>query len=102
MWACECANWATQDVIAKYKDTGNLSDHCVFVEPANKSLILPDTLGYSGDIIQFTGQYYVDEGYPNDYVKGEQQVDKAKVFRYTSFKIIKSNHYDFIINDKDK
>lgn len=91
MWACECANWATQDVLAKYQDTGKLSDHCVFVEPANKSLTLPDTLGYSGDIVQFTGQYYVDKGYPNDYVKGEQKVDKAKVFRYTSFKIIKSN-----------
>jgi hypothetical protein len=100
MWACECANWATLDVIKKYEDD-SLASHCVFIEPADTSLILPDTLGYSGDIIQFTGQYYVDKGYPNDYVKGEQQVDKAKVFRYTSFKIIKSNHHDFI-NDKDK
>lgn len=92
MWACECANWATQDVITRYQDTGELSAHCVFVEPANKSLILPDTLGYSGDIVQFTGQYYIDKGYPNDYVKGEQQVDKAKVFRYTAYKILKSNY----------
>jgi hypothetical protein len=103
MWACECANWATLADINKYENdsTDRLSVHCVFVEPANKSLTLPDTLGYSGDIVRFTGQYYVDKGYPNDYVQGEQQVDKAKVFRYTSFKIIKSNHHDFI-NDKDK
>jgi hypothetical protein len=101
MWACECANWATQDVLTQYQDTGKLSEHCVFVEPASKSLILPDTLGYSGDIVQFTGQYYVERGYPNDYVKGEQQVDKAKVFRYTAYKIIKSNYREFV-NDKDK
>lgn len=101
MWACECANWTTQEVLAKYQDTGKLSDHCVFVEPANKSLILPDTLGYSGDIVQFTGQYYVEKGYPNDYVKGEQQVDKAKVFRYTSYKILKSNYRQSLADQID-
>jgi hypothetical protein len=101
MWACECANWATQDVIAKYQDTGKLSDHCAFVEPVDKSLILPDTLGYSGDIVQFTGQYYIDKGYPSDYVKGEQQVDKAQVFRYTSYKIIKSNYRQSLADQID-
>jgi hypothetical protein len=101
MWACECANWATLDDINKYQDTGKLSDHCVFVEPADKSLTLPDTLGYSGDIVQFTGQYYIDKGYPNDYIKTEQQVDKAKVFRYTSYKIIKSNYSQSIADQID-
>lgn len=90
-WACECANWATLDVINKYKND-SLASHCVFVEPADTSLILPNTVGYINDIVQFTGQYYIDKGYPKDYVKGEQQVDKAKVFRYTSYKIIKSNY----------
>lgn len=62
MWACECANWATLEDINKYQDPGKLSDYCVFVEPADSSLVLPDTLGYSSDIVQFTGQYYVDKG----------------------------------------
>lgn len=92
MWACECANWATLDDIRKYENTDNLSDHCIFIEAADSSLILPDTLGYNNDVIQFTGQYYKNIGYPNDYVISEQQVDKAKVFRYTSYKIIKSNY----------
>jgi hypothetical protein len=100
-WGCECANWATKDIIIKYQDKGHLSEHCVFVEPSEPSLKLPDTLYFHGDIVQFTGQYYIDKGYASDYVKSEQQVDKAKVFRYTSFKIIKSNHHDFV-NDKDK
>lgn len=102
MWACECANWATLADIDKYDGDSRdeLSEHCVFVEPASKSLTLPDTLGYSGDIIQFTGQYYIDKGYPNNYVRSEQQVDKARVFRYTSFKVIKSNHHDYIDEEK--
>ena len=96
MWACECANWATVEDINKYKDTGKLSEQCYFIEPADKSIILSDTLGYSDDIVQFTGQFYIEKGFPKDYIKGEEVVDKAKVFRYTSYKIIKSNYRDFI------
>ncbi len=91
VWACECANWSTLDALEKYEGD-SLASHCVFVEPADSSLTLPDTLGYNGNIILFTGQYYVDKGYPKHYEKGEQQVDKAKVFRYTSYKIVKSNY----------
>lgn len=101
MWACKCANWAILDDINKYQDTGKLSDHCVFVEPADTFLILPDTLGYTGDVVQFTGQYYADKGYPNDYIKGEQQVDKAQVFRYTSYKIIKSKYSQSLADQID-
>lgn len=101
MWACECANWVTLDDINKYQDTGKLSDHCIFIEAADSSLVLPDTLGYSSDIVQFTGQYYVDKGYPSNYMKGEQQVDKAKVFRYTSYKIIKSNYSEGLADQLD-
>lgn len=100
-WACACANWATVSDINKYQDTGKLSDHCVFVEPANQSLALNDTLGYNGDIVQFTGQYYVDKGFPKDYVENEEPVEKAKVFRYTSYKIIKSNYRESV-NEMNK
>ena len=101
MWACACANWATLDDINKCQDTGKLSDHCVFLEPADKSLTFSDTFSYSGDIVQFTGRYYIENGFSKDYIKTEEPVEKAKVFRYTAFKIIKSNYREFI-NDKDK
>ncbi|MEJ8844000.1 hypothetical protein WG954_16525 [Lacibacter sp. H375] len=100
MWACECANWATLDAIQKYEGD-SLASHCVFIEPADSSLILSDTLEYTGDIVQFTGQYYVDKGYPDGFVKDEQQVDKAKVFRYTSYKIVKSNYSESIADQID-
>jgi hypothetical protein len=97
-FACACANWATAKDIKQYSDTGNLSEHCIFVEPENLKLTLSDTLGYNGDIVEFTGKYYVNKGYPKDYLQNEEPVEKAKVFRYTSYKIIDSNHQEFLTN----
>jgi hypothetical protein len=99
-WACQCANWATSDDIRLYQDTGKLSEHTFFIEPASDNLILPDTLGYNGNLIQFVGQFYMDKGYPKNYPKTEMIVEKANVFRYTSFKVMRSNYRDFISEEK--
>jgi hypothetical protein len=96
-WACQCANWATEaDINKSQKDGYKLADKSIFVEPADSSLELPDTLGYSGDLIRFTGQFYKDKGYPKNYLKTEMQVDKAKVFHYRKYQIPKSNYRDFV------
>jgi len=92
-WACECTNWATEADRKLAGDTGSLSELTVFVEPANPSLALPDTIGYQGDVVQFTGQFYKEKTYYEGYIKGEQDVDKARVFRYTKYKIIESHHH---------
>jgi len=92
-WACECANWAPEADRKMAGDTGSLSESTVFVEPAKSSLVLPDTIGYQGDVVQFTGQFYKEKTYYEGYVKGEQEVDEARVFRYTNYKIIKSHHH---------
>ncbi len=91
-WACECANWATPEDIKKYQDAGELSDLCIFIEPADSSLILSDSLGYTNDVVEFTGQYYMNKGYPEGFNNTEQEVNKANIFRYTAYKIIKSNY----------
>jgi hypothetical protein len=97
-WACDCANWATVENIGKYYDAGDtLAELSVFIEPANKSLELPDTLGYNNDIIKFTGHFYKNKGFPKDYYSIEHP-DKARVFRYTKYEIIRSNH-KFIKSD---
>jgi hypothetical protein len=103
-WACACANWATIDDINKAKSTGRLPEYCLFIEPADKKLTLPDTIGYNGDIVEFTGQFYTDKGFPNNFIKTEEPVDKARVFRYFSFKVIKSNFRAMIdsTNKNDK
>ena len=101
-WACDCANWATGSDIAKYQDNqgDQLADHSVFIEPANPAQSLPDTIGYTGDIILLTGQYYIEKGFPKNF-RSEEPVDKARVFRYTAYKIIKSNHHEAIVSAKE-
>jgi hypothetical protein len=100
-WACDCANWATGSDIYKYQDQGDkLADHSVFIEPADIALTLPDTICYNGDIILLTGQYYIEKGFPKNY-RPEQPADKAKVFRYTAYKIIKSNYREAITSAHD-
>ena len=102
-WACQCANWATETDIKKAEDHGNkLADKSIFVEPADNLVELPDTLGYSGDLIRFTGQFYKDKGYPQKYPKTEMRVDKSKVFRYTKYQVLKSNYRDFVSDTTSK
>ncbi len=93
-WFCACARCAEPDTAAKYQRVGGdrLADHCVFIEADNPSIRLSDTLGYSGDMIEITGQFYVNKGYAKDYVKTEEPLAKARVFRYTAYKVIRSNH----------
>ena len=93
-WACDCANWTTQGDIQKYADDADaLAERSIFIEPADKSLTLPDTLGYSMDVIKFTGHFYKKKGFPKDY-SSQENPDKARVFRYTKYQVIKSNYQE--------
>jgi len=98
-WACDCANWATHDDIKYYHDNiendsmdlNFLANQSIFIEPARKSLKLPDTLGYSGDIIKFTGHFYKKKGFPKGY-RSYQNPDEARIFCYTEYQVVKSNY----------
>ncbi len=91
-WACDCANWAKSEDIQKYSDYDQLADSCIYVEPATDAIKLPDSLGFNGDIVQFVGQFYTYRGYPKFY-KSIEWTKKAKVFRYTEYKVIRSNFH---------
>ena len=95
-WACDCANWATKEDLEKYADNvdNQLANRCIFIEPAHELLTLPNTLGYSSDIIKFTGQFYKNIGFPKNY-KSSQYPDKARVFRYTEYEVVKSNYHNY-------
>jgi hypothetical protein len=86
-FACDCADWVRLNDLSK----PNYADSAIFIEPADSTLNLADTLGYNMDIIKFTGQFYIHKGFPNGYHSIENP-DKARVFRYIKFKIIKSNY----------
>jgi len=92
-WACDCARWIEPDTAAKYHGSGGdtLADHCIFIEPADSTLTLPDTLLYHNTEIAFTGQFYAHKGFPKGYHSIEQP-DKAMVFRYTGYKVIHSGY----------
>jgi hypothetical protein len=91
-WGCECANWVTLSDEHKYlnDDSGDtLASLSIFIEPANEKLRLPDTLGVTGDLIKFTGHFYKEKGFPAGF-RSDQPVDKARVFQYTNYTVIKS------------
>lgn len=99
-WGCDCANWATLSDIKKYNDSGDtLASLCIYIEPTDNSIALPDTLGYNGDLIRFTGQFYKSKGFPKGYSSDQIPV-KSRVFKYTTYEVINSN-YKFTRNDKD-
>lgn len=95
-WACDCADWATYADIEKYaNETGDsLAFYSIYIEPANPTLELPDTLGYSGDRIRFTGQFYTKRKFPLNYIPLGNS-EEARVFRYTKYEVIKSNYKNY-------
>jgi len=88
-WACDCANWIEPDTMAKYRESGgdSLADHCVFIEPADSSLKLPNALFNNNTEIAFTGQFYEHKSFSKGY-KSIEYPDKARVFRYIAYKVI--------------
>jgi hypothetical protein len=92
-WGCDCANWATPEDMEKFagSDSDSLAERCIFLEAAAESLEFPDTMDYNGDRIRFTGRFYNEKGFPEGY-KSDEPVDEARVFRYTSWKLIKEYH----------
>lgn len=93
-WACDCANWTMVEDMGIFSGD-SLADRSIFIEPASKELILPDTLGYNNDLIKFTGQFYNEKGIPKGY-KPIQTVEKASVFRYTKYEVLLSNYSEYI------
>lgn len=94
-WGCECANWVEDNKYTEYDKKGALKDHTIFIEPASDKLVLPDTLGYNADLLQFTGRFYSQKGYPKNYIKTEEQAEPAYVFQYTAYKVIRSKYVEF-------
>ena len=89
-WACDCANWARLEDLEKYENAGGdtLADHCIFMEPADSLLILPDSLEANSTVVEFTGQFYRRKGFPKGY-SSIGMPDKARIFRYTKYQVVR-------------
>ena len=89
-YGCACANWVIPADQKKYS-AELMPLLSIYIEPADPSLELPDTIGFLNDLVRFTGQFYKQPGFPKGY-RSEQHPEKARVFRYTAFDVLKSNY----------
>lgn len=89
-WGCACANWVTPTDWDKYHDD-KLASHCIFIEPANDTLDLPLYFDPTRYKIKVQGQFYMRPDYPKGTEEGEEQLEKAKVFRYTKMEVMKKD-----------
>lgn len=86
-FGCECANWLVLKSMPATKTKTGESEY-IFLEPEDDSKAMPDSVSWNLQVIECTGKFYNEEGYPKKYLKSEQSVDKARVFRYSSWKKI--------------
>lgn len=86
-WGCDCANGSLDVDNGKPNKTDRSDREHVFIEAANSKIILPDSIGRTGDVVQLTGQFYEKKGFPKGYSSPEFP-EKARVFRYTGYKIV--------------
>jgi hypothetical protein len=91
-WGCACANWVTPADFKKYQDH-KLAEHCIFIEAANNDLELPMYFDPVRHFIRVRGQFYVKPDYPKGTVKNEEELDKAKVFRYTKIEVLNKPNF---------
>ncbi|MGZ5282534.1 MAG: hypothetical protein ACXWDO_06320 [Bacteroidia bacterium] len=91
-WACACANWLPAKYIndPNYSKT-DYSNDCIFIEAEKNAEKVPESyIIESGKKVRLIGSYYRDKGISRDYESpNDQRAEKAKVFKYSSFEIIK-------------
>jgi hypothetical protein len=95
VWGCACANWITD---ADYERDSGIAEHCIFIEPADDSLELPLYFDAFRHTIKISVQFYTRPDYPKGTIQGEEHLDKAKVFRYTTLEV-KKKQIDYSTKD---
>ncbi len=86
-WGCACANWVTPHDL-KLFEGDELAQHCIFIEAADSSVLLPQNFDPFKQRIKVAGRFYVRPGFPQGYYESEEPVEKARVFRYTRLRMI--------------
>ncbi|MEN2402337.1 hypothetical protein GKZ90_0021285 [Flavobacterium sp. MC2016-06] len=92
-WACDCANFIERKYYISNTNYEIKSEDCIFIEPLNNNVKIPDSYYNTMHFeyyLKLCGQFYKDKGVPKSYEqKTDNEPEKAKVFRYSNFKIIK-------------
>lgn len=90
-WACACPNWLPAALLENPEYVA--SDHsedCIFLEASDTASHIPEaSKGTRSEKIQLIGSFFKNTGISRDYEKPtSQKPEKARIFRYSSFKII--------------
>ncbi|RYY68468.1 MAG: hypothetical protein EOO13_12220 [Chitinophagaceae bacterium] len=93
VWGCACPNW----IQSKDKEDNDTSKNYLqlhfYIEPANTSLELPIYFDAFRHRLKITGQFYGREDHPQGTVKMEEEMPKAKVFRYTKLEVVDNPNF---------
>lgn len=85
-YGCECANWKIITINGEPCKKPNCED--IFLEPLKPKKEIPEAVFQNGKTIELTGKFYKRKGFPKDYHHSEQQPEKARIFQYSSYKIM--------------
>ncbi len=85
-YGCECANWRINTINGETCKAPNCED--IFLEASEQKKEIPEHVFQNGKSIELTGKFYKRKGFPKDYHHSEQQPEKARIFQYSSYKII--------------
>ena len=97
MWACDCADFIETKYYKNNPEYEVKEEDCIFIEAARPEVDIPESFfeksynekGRINYALRLTGQFYKDKGISRTYrSKAAGGPDRARVFRYDSFKII--------------
>jgi hypothetical protein len=85
-YGCECANWKIKTINGEPCIEPNCED--IFLEPLKSKKEIQEAAFQNGNTIELTGKFYKRKGFPKDYFHSEQLPEKARIFQYSSYKIM--------------
>ena len=88
VWGCACPNWIRTKDNESNDTTKNYLKLHFYIEPADKSLEVPNYFDAFRHRLKITGQFYEREDYPQETVEMEEPMPKAKIFRYSSIDVV--------------
>ncbi|MCD7972584.1 MAG: hypothetical protein LUG18_07930 [Candidatus Azobacteroides sp.] len=91
LWGCSCPNWISrEDRIEKEKADQSLIESCIYIEPADTMLYIPEsqTFHFDRQNLLVEESFYNEPDYPKGTPAQEEPMRKAKVFRYTKIEVI--------------
>ncbi|MCC6722619.1 MAG: hypothetical protein IT243_10500 [Bacteroidia bacterium] len=93
VWGCACPQWIQTKDNQSNDTTRNYLKLHFYIEPADKTLELPNYFDAFRHRLRITGQFYAKEDYPKGTIEMEEPMPKAKVFRYTKIEVIEKTNF---------